>query len=634
VRAVAAALFVSLALVGVAGAQDCAVCHADVRLDSSVHAGFDCAVCHTGMEVVPHPAAARAAQRGFAACGTCHDAGESLAGSIHAPLGCSDCHGPAHEIVARSDPASPISPLRQVQSCGLCHGDRVEGYLGSAHARALLVKGLVGAPACSTCHGSHGILPPADPGSTLSHAHAPETCGGCHVFLLDTWKAESAHGLEWVHGGTSGPVCTTCHPSHVPTHFAQRRDVLKIPQECGHCHGGKFSSYRDSFHGKATSLGFLTAAVCSDCHTPHRNLAADDPRSSIAQANRQATCGHCHGDVSEAFTSIAVHVDPSDPNAVPQVHWVWLAMTGLLLGVFGAFFVHDLLWLQRTLVGWRRGEFPARPIATGPHVRRFSTTEIRLHLVVVLTFLVLAATGLPLKYHEATWAHVVASMPGGIELTRILHRLAAVLTFGYAIFHVANLAYRSAVRGERGLFRGWGSMVPRAKDLADLANNLRYFLYLAPRPRFDRWTYWEKFDYFAVFWGIPVIGLSGLLLWFPAFFTRFLPGWLINVAFVVHSDEALLAVGFIFVFHFFHAHLRPESFPLDPVIFTGVMPLERFKEERPLEYERLVAAGRLDASLVPAPSALALRRATIFGFGAVAVGLLLVLAIFWSLLVH
>ncbi len=108
-----------------------------------------------------------------------------------------------------------------------------------------------------------------------------------------------------------------------------------------------------------------------------------------------------------------------------------------------------------------------------------------------------------------------------------------------------------------------------------------------PRPAYGRWTYWEKFDYFAVFWGVAVIGASGLMLWFPKVFSRVLPGWLINAAFIVHSDEALLAVGFIFVFHFFNTHLRPESFPMDPVIFTGVAPFKDYKQERPRAIEDL-----------------------------------------------
>jgi cytochrome b subunit of formate dehydrogenase len=629
-----AALLVMLAGVGDAWAEECATCHPDVRNESPVHGSFDCTACHGGMEVVPHPAEVREAQRGSAPCQVCHEQPATLAGSVHAPLECMDCHGNAHAIRPSSDPASPSSPLKQFQTCGVCHADRTESYLSGHHAKALLVMGLSGAPTCSSCHGSHHILAPSDPDSTLSHAHAPETCGHCHGFLLDIWKTQSTHGMQWVENGTTGPVCTTCHPSHSPQRFTQRSTLLKTPETCGHCHGGRFSSYRDSFHGKATSLGFLAAAICSDCHTPHRNLPADDPRSSVAPAHLRETCGHCHGDVPPNFARIDPHVVPSDPKDLPEVYWVWLAMTSLLIGVFGFFGLHDLLWLQRALVGWGRGEFASRPVASGPHVRRFSKTYVRIHVVVVVTFLLLAATGLPLKYHAAAWAKFVTAIPGGIDLTRTLHRIAALVTFGYAFFYLANLAYRAAVRRETGLFWGWRSMVPRGKDLADLWSNLRYFLYLGPRPHFDRWGYWEKFDYFAVFWGIPVIGLSGLMLWFPAFFTRVVPGWTINAAFVVHSDEALLAVGFIFVFHFFHTHLRPESFPLDPVIFTGVTPLARFKEERPAEYERLVAAGELEARIVPAPSPLQLRRARVFGVAAVATGLLLVLAIFWSLLAY
>jgi cytochrome b subunit of formate dehydrogenase len=309
-------------------------------------------------------------------------------------------------------------------------------------------------------------------------------------------------------------------------------------------------------------------------------------------------------------------------------------MTVLLVGVFGFFGVHDLLWLQRALVGWSRGEFESRPVAAGPHVRRFTGTHVALHRVVMLTFLVLAATGLPLKFHAAPWAKGVTALLGGIELMRVFHRFAAVITLGYAAFHIGYLFYQVAVRREGGLLWGWKSLVPRPSDITDLWRNLRYFLYLGPRPHFDHWGYWEKFDYFAVFWGVPIIGFSGLIVWFPALSTLWLPGWALNAAMVVHSDEALLAVGFIFVFHFFHTHLRPESFPLDPVIFTGLMPLERFKEERPLEYQRLVGSGELQERLVDPPSASALRRARLVGGASVSIGVLLVIAIFVAMLAY
>jgi hypothetical protein len=112
-------------------------------------------------------------------------------------------------------------------------------------------------------------------------------------------------------------------------------------------------------------------------------------------------------------------------------------------------------------------------------------------------------------------------------------------------------------------------------------------------------------------------------LWNALLVTAFLPGWVLNIAYLVHSDEALLATGFIFFFHFFHTHLRPEAFPLDTVMFTGSMPLGRFKAERPVEYERLLASGELEAYQVPPPSARTLTRAYRFGFAALSVGLLL-----------
>ena len=130
-------------------------------------------------------------------------------------------------------------------------------------------------------------------------------------------------------------------------------------------------------------------------------------------------------------------------------------------------------------------------------------------------------------------------------------------------------------------------MVPRAGENA---------------PDFGRWTYWEKFDYFAVFWGIAVIGSTGLTLWFSEFFTRLLPGWTLNVATIIHSDEALLATGFIFTVHFFNTHLRPEKFPMDIVVFTGRMTIEELRNDKPAEYEALVQRGELEKHLVGALS--------------------------------
>src|SRR5690606_28796874 len=140
----------------------------------------------------------------------------------------------------------------------------------------------------------------------------------------------------------------------------------------------------------------------------------------------------------------------------------------------------------------------------------------------------------------------------------------------------------------------------------------------------DRWTYWEKFDYVAEVGGSGIIGLSGLMLWFPEFFANFLPGWMFNVATIVHGYEALLAIGFIFTIHFFNAHLRLEKFPVDDVMFTGRLPEQEFKEERGAEYDRLVASGELEGLKVLPPPVWYRRFAVLAGIVAMAIGTTLV----------
>jgi cytochrome b subunit of formate dehydrogenase len=165
----------------------------------------------------------------------------------------------------------------------------------------------------------------------------------------------------------------------------------------------------------------------------------------------------------------------------------------------------------------------------------------------------------------------------------------------------------------------------------EFVETMKWFLHKGERPQYGRWTYWEKFDYFAVFWGVGMIGVSGLILWFPEVFTYVLPGWAINVASIIHSDEALLATGFIFTIHFFNTHFRPEKFPIDPVIFTGRMSVEELKHDKPQFYDDLVARGELEQYMAEPASPLKVRVAKIFGFTALAVGFTLVGLIIYAM---
>jgi len=180
-----------------------------------------------------------------------------------------------------------------------------------------------------------------------------------------------------------------------------------------------------------------------------------------------------------------------------------------------------------------------------------------------------------LKFSYTSWAAILSHLLGGFETAGYIHRTAAVFMIGLFVAHVVDLLRR--VRTEFGsvkaMLSGPNTMLPNRKDVRDAVGSFKWFLGRGPRPQYGRWTYWEKFDYFAVFWGMFVIGSTGMMLWFPEFFTLVVPGWIINVATIIHSDEALLAVGFIFTVHFFNTHLRPEKFPMDTSIFTGHVPL-------------------------------------------------------------
>jgi cytochrome b subunit of formate dehydrogenase len=218
---------------------------------------------------------------------------------------------------------------------------------------------------------------------------------------------------------------------------------------------------------------------------------------------------------------------------------------------------------------------------------RFNVFHRIMHVLVMVSFMGLVFTGAPLKYRNAGWSKVLMSFYDGVHTAGVLHRAFAVITFTYFICEaVYGIVYCFIIL--RLPIFGPDSMVPRAKDLFDLIGNLKYFFDRGPKPEFDRFTYWEKFDYIAVFWGMIAIGATGLMLAFPDFATLILPGKILNIATIVHSDEALLAAGFIFIVHWYNTHWRPERFPLDPVIFTGRISKEELMHERPAEWKRLV----------------------------------------------
>ncbi|MCP5525966.1 MAG: cytochrome c3 family protein [Verrucomicrobiales bacterium] len=607
------------------------------KFDASVHGGLlDCVDCH-GDLTREHPDNEVRAKP--VDCSSCHeDAAEQYATSIHgvsqkmgasAAAKCSDCHG-HHDILPVKDPNSPVFKLNLPATCAKCHsneklvaeyqigGNEPTHYLDSIHGQALLKMGLIVAPSCNDCHGVHDIKRSVDRESPINHLNIAKTCGTCHVKIEEVYE-KSVHGRLNLGKDNRAPVCTDCHTAHeietpVNGHFKAVSD-----QRCGKCHEESLLHYRDTYHGKAMALGRADeapeVAACYDCHGHHDVLPPSDPESRLSDKNILATCSQCHPDANAGFVKYQPHANPLDHDRYPVLNVTFLLMTGLLIGVFAFFGGHTLLWLGRAIYLYRHDSKTFREAKVQTQrddewFTRFQPFDRFLHFLVVTSFLLLVITGMPLKFYYTDWARTLFSVMGGAQVARWLHHFGAIITFLYFLLHTVALAKNawrnrremrdpktgriSVARIKNALF-GPDSMVPTMQDWRDFVAHNKWFFGKGPKPQFDRWTYWEKFDYFAVFWGVFAIGLSGLVMWFPEFFTRFLPGWVINVALIVHSDEALLAAGFIFTIHFFNTHFRLEKFPMDTVIFSGRISKAEMLHERKRWYDRLVSTGRLDS---------------------------------------
>lgn len=266
--------------------------------------------------------------------------------------------------------------------------------------------------------------------------------------------------------------------------------------------------------------------------------------------------------------------------------------------------------------------------------QRFTRLNRVLHILMIVSFMTLALSGMTLKFSYTGWAVILSHLLGGFESAGYIHRFAAVIMVSVFITHLINL-FKTKKRENLTLMKfifNKDSMMFNKKDWNDFKDSMKWFIGKGERPQYGRWTYWEKFDYFAVFWGMVVIGSTGITLWFPEFLTNFLPGWVINVATIIHSDEALLATGFIFTIHFFNTHLRPEKFPMDIVIFSGRVSVEEFKDDRPDEYNELVEKGELEKYLVEPYPPIVIRTIKFFGWTALSIGFSIIIWIIYAMI--
>jgi nitrate/TMAO reductase-like tetraheme cytochrome c subunit len=379
--------------------EDCQTCHGDPsttrangqpvvvlpdRFAGSIHGSLACVDCHRDLAKpveFPHPEKLAKVN-----CGTCHDtASQQYELGIHAlarhrdrnsrAATCLDCHGGnAHEILPSSDPNSATNKLKIAETCATCHGNKAPITLSggrsgavaamfqdSIHGQALVKKGLIVAPTCSDCHSNHDIIPKRMPDSPVARKTVPATCGKCHEGIRHDF-AQGVHGAKLAGGNPNAPNCASCHTAHGIERTDTAKWQLHAIEQCGTCHKESLATYRDTFHGQVTALGFTPVAKCVDCHGPHKVFPKNDPRSPVHEANLVKTCGECHSSANGNFVKYNPHANKHDKSRLPALYYAARFMEALLVFVFAFFGVHTALWFSRGHVK----RIPAPPPRPGP----------------------------------------------------------------------------------------------------------------------------------------------------------------------------------------------------------------------------------------------------------------------------
>ena len=369
-----------------AGPNDgCLMCHSDPsaksaagkpiavdakKFGASVHGamGLPCAACHTDIKegVFPH-GTVKAAQ-----CDSCHEkAVKDYAATAHgvaakdgkkAAATCADCHG-SHDIAQASTtprqgaPGEHRSDLRRLprqrgaDQAGEPAGRQRRRQVPRQHPRPRDgEEDLVAARGADVhhCHGAHDLRGKSDPKSMVSRGNVASTCASCHMNVKAEWE-QSQHGKLRHANVMQAPGCTDCHSSHAISQHKDEKFTLAVTESCGGCHAEFAKTYRDTFHGQVTQLGFTQIATCASCHGAHQVLPADNPLSKVSAQNRLATCQECHPKANANFVSYDPHANRHVREKGQLLFFTGKFMDLLLLGVFSVFGVHTILWFVRSM---------------------------------------------------------------------------------------------------------------------------------------------------------------------------------------------------------------------------------------------------------------------------------------------
>lgn len=529
----------------------------------------------------------------------------------HARVACTDCH-PRHEVAVI--PHLPTSPVDCTQTCHLQdiqgqsrrfsheHIERILAH--SVHAPETLAKiefahgPLLGAgqSQCLYCHDEPVFRDPTRtiPALAQMGRRTEERCTGCHAQQI--------------------PTDTSYYLRHVAARLQRARPPLEQAQVCSVCHSDprireQFDMpdaavhYTSTFHGKAALLGSERTADCISCHAcidgdPHLVRSHTDPESITHESRRAETCrsAGCHPGADPRIGRAAVHLDFPSLSGLEIGLAVFFVVFTML--TFGPSLVLTVLELFQVVIGRHApGERAMHRLADEvlrhprgrARLRRFTPAQRWQHWALFVLFTLLVLTGFPMKFADQTWSRHVIEFFGGLGVTRQIHRVAGVLLVIGFLAHLcrAGVSILQTARQRRSDGRRVGlisatmaqPMYVGPQDMLKTFQLLAYLLGLRKRPpHFGRFSVDQKFEYFGVFWGTMLLGVTGLILWDARFTSQYISGRAFNLALIAHTYEAFLAVIHVGILHICNVTLAPQVFPFSPATLTGNTPTERLAE--------------------------------------------------------
>ncbi len=621
---------------------NCGTCHKDAPLKHRFHPQIvrasgtngrpeiSCKQCHGTHDVVSPKIPRSKFHSGnlVQSCGSCHESvkttfvhsshAKALSDGIKGAPNCITCH---QNPIVRATPDLDSTKLKIAQDklCLSCHLDDpnvrarisptagfIAAYEASVHGSALS-NGNGKAANCIDCHGSHEMKKGSEPSSRVNKMNIPQTCSGCHARVAADFEG-SVHGRAVKAGVNDAPACTDCHGEHnILRHTDPRSPVAArnvSAQVCSPCHSSvklsqkfglasdRFQSFADSYHGLAGKAGSVEVANCASCHGVHDIKPSSDPTSRIHKSNLVKTCGTCHPGANENFSKGAVHVIATAKQD-DVLYFVSTTYVILIVVLVGGMFVHNLLDFlkkSRKQLMYRRGLIGRPPVGHRLYLRMSLDERIQ-HGALLVSFITLVLTGFALKFPDAWWVAPFRGIsPVMFELRGILHRVAAVVMVAASLYHLYYIFF--VPRGKQ-LIR---DLLPTIQDIRDAIGVMKYNVGLSKvKPRFGRFSYIEKSEYWALVWGTVVMALTGTILWFDNAFLGLLTKLWWDVALTVHYYEAWLATLAIIVWHLYYVIFNPDVYPLNLAFWKGTLTEEEMEDEHPLELEEIRRQEMIEA---------------------------------------